>query len=410
MSRGALLRVGAALLLVATAVWPAVASAQPPATAAGDVLTEPIRCWWKTDKAAVHVGEQFTLTLTCATIETPRVRVAADAAELEPSAVQLTPFEVVGGVRRNDLVEAPWRYSQYEYRLRLFGDEFFGQDVAVPPFTVPYTVQVTSGAAAQEGREQTYVLPPMPVRISSLVPNNASDIRDASRESFGAIEDRRLRATIALVAGGIALAFALGFAALAFAGVWRHRRRPVDSVTPTIATTGILGACARELARVRTDAAHGGWDRGLAERALAPLRVASAVALSHPFSQSAVNGEVTPRPGEMLLRKGRLRPKKVLVSARVTPDMIDRRLAGGGEGPAHRRTDDLLRTLGESLQLFTAVRYGRNGHPDSVLLQRAVEDAATAVRQLRVAAFWPVRATRAFAQSAAAWRNAAWTR
>jgi hypothetical protein len=246
------------------------------------------------------------------------------------------------------------------------------------------------------------------MRISSLVPNNAADIRDASRESFGAIEDRRLRATVALVAGCIALAFALALVALAAASVWR-RRRPAAAIAPAIATPGILEACARELARVRTAAAHDGWDRGLAERALTPLRVASAVALSHPFSQSFVDGAVTPRAGELLLRKGRWKPRQVLVSARVTADMIERRLAGR-EAPLPEGTDDLVRSLGESLRLFTAVRYGRSGHSDPVSLQRAVDDASTAIRRLRVAAFWPVRATRAAAHSASTWRNAAWNR
>jgi hypothetical protein len=406
MTTGAGFRIAAALLLAAAAARPAMTAAQSPAAAAGEARTEPIRCWWKTDKAAVHVGEQFTLTLTCATIETPRLRVAADAAELEPSAVQLTPFDVVGGVRHDDLVEPPWRYSQHEYRLRLFGDEFFGQDIAVPAFTVPYTVQVTSGGTAQEGREQTYVLPPIPMRISSLVPADAADIRDASRQSFGVIEDRRLRAMVALVAGCIAFAFALALVALAAARAWRHRRRPAAGVTPAIAAAGILEACARELAHVRTDAAHGGWDRRLAERALAPLRVASAVALSHPFSQTTVNAEVAPRAGEMLLRRGRLRPKRVLVSARVTADMIAGQLARRGQG--QQRTTHLLGTLARSLQVFTASRYGRTAAPDATSLQTALEDAAAAVRQLRIAALGPVRAARTFVDAATTWKNAAW--
>ena len=47
---------------------------RPPACAsrreAGEVESDPIRCWWKTDRTAVRVGERFGLTLTCGVIET----------------------------------------------------------------------------------------------------------------------------------------------------------------------------------------------------------------------------------------------------------------------------------------------------------------------------------------------------
>src|SRR5687767_14011894 len=37
---------------------------------AGQVAEEPIKCWWKTDRTAVRVGERFAVVLTCASIET----------------------------------------------------------------------------------------------------------------------------------------------------------------------------------------------------------------------------------------------------------------------------------------------------------------------------------------------------
>ncbi len=41
--------------------------------------------------------------------------VVAAANQLEPGAIQLTPFEVVSGARRDDIVAPPWRYLQFEY-------------------------------------------------------------------------------------------------------------------------------------------------------------------------------------------------------------------------------------------------------------------------------------------------------
>src|SRR5690348_3293353 len=102
----------------------------------GEVETDPIRCWWKTDRTAVRIGERFTLALTCGVVETSSVKVVPTLTQIDPGAIQLTPFEVVGGRRGDDVVAPPWRYVQYEYTLRLLGEGFFGQDVNVPPLTV----------------------------------------------------------------------------------------------------------------------------------------------------------------------------------------------------------------------------------------------------------------------------------
>ena len=79
---------------------------------AGEVETAPIKCWWKTDTTAIRIGERFTVTLTCGVIETSSLKVVAGTNQLDPGAVQLTPFEVVSGVRRQDVVAPPWRYFQ----------------------------------------------------------------------------------------------------------------------------------------------------------------------------------------------------------------------------------------------------------------------------------------------------------
>ena len=75
------------------------APAAPKPRAPGDVEVEPIACWWKTDRNAVHVGERFTVTLTCSIIETAAIKVVPDLNQLEPTTVALQPFEVVNGIR-----------------------------------------------------------------------------------------------------------------------------------------------------------------------------------------------------------------------------------------------------------------------------------------------------------------------
>ena len=132
----------------------------------------------------MHVGEQFNVALTCAVIETSRAVVVPDVSQIEPGSIQMAPFEVLSGRRHPDIKTGMWRYFQYEYTVRLIADGFFGQDLAVPPISLNYRVNMLGAGAPQEGREKVYVLPQLPIRIVSLVPTIATDIRDAARDTF----------------------------------------------------------------------------------------------------------------------------------------------------------------------------------------------------------------------------------
>src|SRR5262245_45606988 len=136
---------------------PAAPVTPPPrAPKAGEVSSDPIRCWWKADRTAVRVGERFGLVLTCSVIETGPITVVPVLNQLEPGALSLTPFEVVNGRKRDDVLSPPWRYVQFEYELRLLSDGFFGQDVNIPALTVTYNL--SSAGTGQQGRDQQYNL------------------------------------------------------------------------------------------------------------------------------------------------------------------------------------------------------------------------------------------------------------
>src|SRR5215207_3436108 len=126
-------RHGAAALLMALAITRPVDARQVPGPRPGEIETAPIRCWWKTDRTSIRVGERFALTLTCSVIETRSVTVVPTLTQLDPGALQIPPFEVIGGSRRDDVVSAPWRYIQYEYSVRFLGEGYFGQDLTIPP-------------------------------------------------------------------------------------------------------------------------------------------------------------------------------------------------------------------------------------------------------------------------------------
>jgi hypothetical protein len=357
----------------------------------GEVESVPIKCWWKTDKTTVQVGERFDLTLTCGVVETSRIKVVPKLEELEPGTVQLTPFEVLGGVHHDDIVASPWRYFQYQYTMRLLGDEFFGQDVNVPPLKVTYNIQSVQGGGT-EGRDQIHLLPPMPIRVLSLVPRGASDIRDVSLETFGDIEARRFRASEELIAAGIFFGLAavlLGVAVVK--GIGRYRVRvPVSRTLPTRA---VLSGGLREIGRLKSDVAREGWTGELAGRALSIFRIAGAVALDQPVAQSVVDRQVPGREGQLVLRKGLLRRRRALVSASTTADAITRELINGngaGPGPGKKAT---LEEIRDSLLVFNAARYGRNGHFETAELDRALDNGASALRRLRLAKLWPGRST-----------------
>ena len=364
-----------ALALASAAQRPAWAQAGP-----GEVESEPIRCWWKTEKTAVHIAEQFTLTLTCGSIETGRFTVVPRIANLEPTALQLLPFEIMHGTRHEEIVAPPWRYVQFEYTMRLLGETFFGQDVDIPALNVPYTVR-TTGPEAAEGREETYTLPALPMRIASLVPRQTSDIRDGSRETFGAIEARLARATTEIVAGTVFIGFAVvlvGIAGVRALGTYRVR---APSSARPLSSRALLGTCARAIGQVRTQVAGGGWTPELVTNALAAFRVAGAVALRRPVAESRVEAHDEVREGQLLLQRGVFRRTRTLLSASTTPDDVARWLEARPPAPRLQRPIEQIRA---GLAALTTGRYQSGAALDATALDAALSEGAEAISRLRV--------------------------
>lgn len=402
-------RVGIAIVLAVcgTRAGTPLAAQSPAGAGSGNVDTNPVNCWWKTDKDTVHVGEPFGLTLTCRVMETERAAVVPNVSDIEPTAIQLTPFDVVEGTRHEDIVVPPWRYLQYVYTVRLLGEEFFGRDVAIPPTNVTFRIR-TGGAEAAEGNEHTYVLPSMPMRILSLLPAQAADIRDPPVDTFGDIEARRFRSTTELVAAVIFFGFAAVLLVIAAVRAAERFRRRGPAAEPTVPVRTVLGGCVHEVDRVRADAAREGWTPGLAARALAAFRVAAAIALSQPVTQTLVTGDTPAREGQLALGHGLLRRRRALVSAPITADAIDRlRPAGHGHRPPGAN-QDALDQIREALVALNAVRYGRNSGVDVHDLDRRLDHGSRALRRLRAARLWPARAAGALAKSAASFGIGAW--
>jgi len=343
----------------------------PPSASETDVV--PIECWWKTDRSAVRVGEPFELTLTCAVVDTDAVKVVVDESSLAPSALHLVPFEIMGGNRFRDIRNSPRRFFQYRYMMRILGEDFFGKEVTLPKLELTYRLQNTlaGGGSALSGREEQYSLRPVPIRVLSIVPRDAVDIRDAPPDTFGDIDSRMFTSNMLLIAAGVALGFAGLLILVMLVRATVAKRLVAARRTSTVSTNRVLWAASRELGAVRS-ASQEGWSAELAGRAAAALRLAGAVALSKPIGQRRVEAGVTPGEGQIPLR--RWPPgKNVMLSAAVTPAAV-----------RNGKSDALWDGISQTLAVFTAVRYSRNGTPDGTALDTALAEAQDLVKRLRV--------------------------
>src|SRR5262245_25235732 len=265
-----------------------IATLAPPA-AAQNVETDPIQCWWRTSAGAVRVGEPFSLVLTCAVVENDAAKVIVDQSKLEPSVVQLAPFEVTGGSHGADLRTGERRFFQYEYRLRLIAENQFGRDAPLPQTTPSYDVQSQTGQrSAIQRRMQSYLLPAHSMRVMSMVPSDASDIRDTTTETFADVDQRAFRANLLIVIGGVLFTLAGLMALVALVRLVNRFRKPATATERLVSDSAILGAANRELAAVKRARDDNGWTPALAGRALAALRIAAAYALGHKLGQSAL--------------------------------------------------------------------------------------------------------------------------
>ena len=400
-----------ALLLLVTAA-PAAAQPAKPASKTpppkpvqqarqpGDVETDPIKCFWKTDRSTIIVGERFTVVLTCGIIDTDKIKAVPDYNQLEGSTIGLQPFEVVKGVRHEDIKDAPWRYIQYEYTVRLIAEGLFEKDLNLPAVKLTYHIQSSAGGGST-GRDMAYQLPPMAMHVASLVPLKATDIRDTAMNTFGDIEGRRVRSTGEFVAAAIAFGFAVVLLGLAIVRVAsRYRVRTPASQRP-LGLSAVLRGVLREANRVKSDA-EGGWTPELVARALTVLRIGGAVALDRPVAQWIVDAAVPAREGQIALRKGLFRPRRALVSNATTPGTIARAMAIPNGRPLNARAEAMLKELEESLAVLSVARYGRDGTLDRSALDRAFENGIDAIRKLRVAKTWPMRTIGSISRQATA--------
>jgi hypothetical protein len=373
------------LLLTASA---AVAAAQTPATPSDgttNVEVDPIRCWWRTTAGAVRTGEVFDLELTCAILENEAVQVAPDESRLGNAVIQMAPFEVVGGSHPADLHSGQRRFFQYQYRLRIINPDAIGKDVPIPSLSIHYRVNSRIAAnTALEGRDLVYVLPPQSIRVASMVPADASDIRDATGESFATVEALDFRAGVFEILGVALIATGALMTLLVLVRIARgsRRRTPVDQ--RQLDTRPVMAVATRELSAVQREREQQGWNPALMDRALAATRVAAACAIGRPVNQRTVDSGVE-AGGGLLVTRGPRRGKLRTLSAAVTAEDVGRAMDRLTPGSTRHAMLDSLRT---ALVTFAAAQYGR-GKGDDAVLDTALGSAAAAAGHVKSEHVWP---------------------
>jgi hypothetical protein len=346
------------------------AQTRPPA-APTEVAVSPVECWWKTDRSAIRVGEQFQLTLTCAVLDTGNVKVVVDESSLAPSALHLVPFEIVSGQRFRDIVNSPRRFFQYQYTMRILGEDFFDKQVSLPRLQLSYRVQnMLNGGTALAGREALYSLLPVPIRVLSMVPGGATDIRDTPPETFGDVDARMFESNVLLIGAGVTLSLALLLLLVVLVRATAKRRATAAVRRRTVSPSFVLRAASRELAAVKAAASRDGWSGDLAGRAATALRLAGSIALRKPVGQVDAARGTTASEGQIAMRSG-WRGRKVVLSSAVT--------AGTRNGASSPIWDGISQTLGT----FSSFRYSRNGAADAPALDAALAEGQDLVGRLR---------------------------
>jgi hypothetical protein len=424
MSRNSMRRkvfgVSKVAILVAFALfWGVDAVAQTPSGASyGEtevVAADALSCWWKSDKSSIRIGEEFTVTLTCRLAETDREKTVLNDSLLDPSVLALPPYQVKGGTRYKEVLRilpgpdglVTLRNVQYAYTVKLMGEGFFGKDVPLPPLEIRYHIDlVTNKDAVAPGKERTYALPPLPMRIQSLVPKSANAIRDVGNETFGDSEGRRRDAVVAFIVAGIFLLLPLVVMLPILVRAFRGRRENVSNGT-VFPDKDLLRRLAGELDRVEKNCRTTPWDDASVETALSVFRVGGALAIARRIIQTPVTLETRGREGQLEFHKGFWPRTKILVSASLTPEVMADELAGmnwKGGGKARRKT--LLDETQKAFAAFNDARYATPGTaPGRETLDGALRTGSILLRALRHDHFLFVRVMRAAGECCVRWRR-----
>jgi len=341
-----------------------------------NVEVDPIRCWWRTSTGSIRTGENFNLSLTCATLDTEAVQVVPDESRLGAAVIAMAPFEVVGGSHPADIRSGQRRFFQYQYTLRIINPDMIGRDVRIPDLAIHFRVnsRIAQNASLQ-GRDLVYLLPVQSVKVTSMVPGDAPDIRDAAGEDFGVAENLGFRASVLEIVAMTAVALGVLMVILVLVGLARRSGARTPASQRMLPTWKIVRTARQALASVQRDREQQGWTAEHVGRAIAATRIVAAVALGRTVTQRLADPASTATEGR-LVTAGRFRSKARVLSSPVTVHDLS--------SPSNARTSDqpTLDALKDALATFSAPQYGREASMDAGALDRALTGAGDAASRV----------------------------
>ena len=359
---------------------------EPRSAAPVNLGWEPIRCWRQASAGAIAIGETFSVVLTCAVYEADNAQVIPDESRLNVASIQMAPFEILGGSHPPDLHRGSRRFFQYDYQLRIIGPDSIGRDVNIPALPISYRIHSRVGAAATiEGRDLSYLLPMMPIKVLSMVPNDASDIRDASEASLAAVDALRFRSSLFRVLTIALAALAAVMVVLALVPLARSTATATAAERDRIPDHALLNRVADDLGELQKRVA-GGWTDDEVARALQLTRVVAATAIDYPVSQKILAAGADVPEGRILLQHGLMTSSRATVSSPVTVDDITRAAAGGKTFSTTRRQQ--LAGLQSAIAALTAALYRKEPVRDSSTLDDSIRHAISVARDIAQERSW----------------------
>jgi len=229
------------------------------------------------------------------------------------------------------------------------------------------------------------VMPMMPIKVLSLVPADADDIRDASNASFAAVDSLRFRSSLFRVLTLTFAALAAVMAVLALVPLARSRTATAGHERERIPNRAILDRAVQDLGAVQSRAGGEGWSDDTVARALALMRLIAGAAIGHPISQRPIakNGDVP--EGRLLVEHGLLRKERATVSSPVTADDV---LRAEGQGAFSTTRRQQLEGLRSGLVVFTNALYRQEPSRDASPLDEAVRHAIAVAKDVSAERSW----------------------
>ena len=335
---------------------------------------EPIRCWRQASAGAISIGETFSVVLTCAVYEGDNAQVMPDESRLGVASIQMAPFEILGGSHPPDVRKGTRRFFQYDYQLRIISPDAIGHDINIPPLSISYRIHSRVGAAATlEGRDLSYLMPMMPIKVLSMVPADASDIRDSSEASLAAVDALRFRSSLLKILTITFGALAVVMLVLALVPLARTQSSATAAERNRVPDRAVLSSAAQDLSAVQSQAARDGWNDDLISRALGSVRIISAAAIGQPISQKPVAADGALPEGRLLVRHRAIRSTTAAISSAVTAGDIARARENGTQFSTTRQQQ--LEGLQSGMAALTAALYRKEPARDAATLDEAVRHA-----------------------------------